>query len=472
MKSLLALGSLVSVASSLAATVHVLLRYRRPTTAVAWLFAVWLIPILAPIAYVALSVYEGPRSIRRRRGRGASLRRRAGVDGAERDALPDAARLVELPRGDAPFAFRPGHLLEIAEDADRSLERMLETLEGAEREILVQTFILGSGEVLEALLDVVARKSREGVDVRLLFDPIGTVPLPDEVPRRLGESGVRVATFLKPNPLKGRFQVNFRNHRKLVVVDGAVAFLGGRNWADEYFERGDARPARDLTVSVRGPSVAGLRRVFLEDWALASEEAEEEEAPVPPYEPGPPASEEGGAWARPYPIGPDESGLLFTDVLAAAIGRARKSVFVASPYFAPGAALASRLREAALAGVDVTILLPRRSDLRIGDLAARHFARELASVGATFRLYEGFLHAKAVVVDDAWATFGSLNFDQRSFQLNYELNLEVLDERFARSLRAYFDDLLAESVALDPDEKLGVLRRLGERASALFEPLL
>lgn len=467
MNHVFAIGSILSILTSVAATVHVLLYYRRTTTAVAWLFAVWLIPVVAPAAYLMLSVYEGPRSIRRRRRRGASLRRRSRPAVEDREGLPTSAGLVSLPRRDAPFAFRPGHALEIAESADAALERMLAAVDGARREVLVQTFILGSGEVLEKLLDAVIRKSREGVAVRLLFDPIGTMPLPSEVPERLRDCDVEFGTFLNPNPLKGRFQVNFRNHRKLLIVDGEVAFLGGRNWADEFFERGDSPPARDLTVSVRGPSVIGLRRVFLEDWALATE-GELDEDPLDSA----PSPEPGAVWARPSPIGPDESGLEFTDVLATAISRAERSVFIATPYFAPGAALASRLRCAALGGVDVTILMPGRSDLWVGDRAARHFARDLATAGATILLSRGFLHAKAIIIDEAWATFGSMNFDQRSFQLNYELNLEVLDEPFARALRAYFDEDVAASDRLDPDEKLGLGQRLAERASALFEPLL
>ncbi len=474
MHTVLLIASIVSVSGSMAATIHVLLFYRRATTAVAWLFAIWMIPILAPVAYLMLSVYEGPRRIRRRRRAAVQFRKRRAFrldDGTEMPRLPEAAELVRLDRAQTPFSFLPGHHLEILPDSDASLSGMLAAIEGAKQEILLQTFILQAGEVLEAMIDRIASRRRDGVAVRLLIDPIGTVSLPRSVSTRLEECGVKVAAFLKPNPLKGRFQVNFRNHRKLLAVDGKLAFLGGRNLSDDYFDRDGGRRFRDLSVAVRGPSVVALRRVFEEDWALATDHEDD-----PGDLDGPLGSltfDSGGSWARPYPLGPDESALPFTDVLATAISRASKSVFIVSPYFAPGPALQSRLRCAALAGVDVTLLISDRSDLWIGDHAARHFAREIAAAGANILFRpDRFVHAKAIVIDDAWATFGSMNFDQRSFQLNYELNLEVLDAGFARALRAYFDADVADSRRLDPNERPRLWRRLAERGSALFEPLL
>lgn len=475
--AILSIGSVIAVLASIATTVHILLRYKRSTTAVAWLFAVWVFPLLGSLAYLTLAVYEGPRSIRNRRRRGAGLRRRTRFeqDGSAGHHL-GSLLFRDLHQQPGIFPLRVENQFAILPDSATALAEMLQAIAEARDEILVQTFILQSGTVMERISAGLSERARAGVSVRMLIDPIGTVPIPTQIIDGLREAGVRTEAFLSPNPLKGRFQINFRNHRKLLLVDRDVAFIGGRNLSDDYFDTPGSRGFRDVTVQVRGPLLADLRRVFLEDWALATDcELEDTDAPAARRELQPEdcGVQHGRACARVFAIGPDESGVNFVDVLGATLSLAERSIFIVSPYFAPGPEFLHRLRVAALRGVQVTLLLPRRSDLRLADLAARHFCRQLTAVGVEVRFRtERFIHAKAMIVDGSWTAFGSVNFDQRSFHLNYELNVEVYGEDFATRLRGYFETDMQASVRLDPDQPVPWWRCMAERAAALFEPLL
>jgi cardiolipin synthase len=464
--------SVVSLTCSVVGTVHLLLHYRRTTSAVAWLFALWTLPLAGTLLYAMLAVYEGPSKLRRRRRHGEQLRARTEIGSSRGIASEKLPPAYELPRLGShistPFRFAGGHRLEILEDGAAALEAMLDAISKAGHEILFQTYILKSGKAFERLADALTLAAKRDVRVRVLIDPIGTTVLPDEIEDQLAAAGVETVTYTGPNPLKGRFQINFRNHRKVLLVDRSLAFVGGRNWSDHDFGLAEGRRCRDLTVAIHGPAVIGLRRVFAEDFAIASDRGIERIGFDWPNE-----DIAGGTFARVYPSGPDESEPAFLDVVGAALGRATKSIFIVTPYFAPGTAMLHRLRIAALSGLDVTVLMPQRSDHRFIDYAGRHFAREMAAVGVRVLLRrDQQLHAKTIIVDGCYSVFGSMNFDVRSFVLNYEISVEVLGEEFATRLRAYYDPDIAASTVLDPRARVPIHRRILERFTALFEPIL
>jgi cardiolipin synthase len=464
-----------NVAVALAASLHLLLHYRRATTAVAWLFAVWVFPVVGALLYVMLAVYEGPRAVRRRKARAAAIRRtdRSAVVSPDSPAgYPDAeayANLARLADRVSPFPMTAGNAVEILPSGASAVDAMLGAIAGARREVCLLTYILASGAVGHRLREALAARVRAGVAVRVLYDPFGSFALSGEYVESLRDAGVKVAAFLKPNPWKGRLQVNFRNHRKILVVDGEVAFTGGLNWADDYDERtAVGRARRDLHVRVRGPAVGPIRRVFFEDWCIATDE------PMPP-----PAPHDAGACgtllARVIPHGPDEEGPGLFAILGGALHRARRSVLLVTPYFVPGGTMLEALRIAALSGVAVRVLLPRQSDNTVADLAARRQFAPLLVAGAEILLAKGpFLHAKALVVDGLWTCLGSANFDQRSFHCNYELNLEIVDRAFAEETIRHFEPDLARAERVDAKRfaRRSMWRRALENAAALFEPVL
>ncbi|MGQ0613367.1 MAG: phospholipase D-like domain-containing protein [Planctomycetaceae bacterium] len=467
-KILVAANLLVASGASL----HLLLRYRRSTTAVAWLFAIWVLPFLGSLLYALLGVPGEPRAVRRRKARAEAIRGRGRAGILPKVPYPAGVvdpNLASLVDRAAPFPLTAGNAVDLLPGGGAAFDAMLAAIAAARNEIVLASYILDPGAVTRRLFGLLEERAAAGVSVRLLYDHFGSFRLSRGARNRLAAAGIRAAGFLRPNPFKRRLQINFRNHRKILVVDGREAFLGGLNWADEYDERLPApRTLRDLHMRVRGPVVAALRRIFLEDYCIAADDSMEPGDAVVP-------APEGVLCARAIPHGPDEETPGLTAVFHGAIQRARRDLLLVSPYFVPGGTMREALRIAALSGVRVRLLLPRRSDNAMADLAARHNFGPLLEAGAWIGLVDGdFLHAKALVVDGAWSCLGSANFDERSFHCNYEIGLEVPDREFAGLVEASFHGELARAVPLDARlfARRSPWHRALQNAAALFEPLL
>lgn len=462
---------------TVAAWLDILLHYRRPTAAVAWLFAVATVPLLGVTVYLAFGVYRGTHRIRRHRRRAQAVRGTRGQRADSAQAIYqqgfDRPGFEALMARTCTFRMTSGNAITLFDVDSEALARQIECIAGSQREVLLSTYILAPGEIQELLFKALAGAARRGVVVRLLVDGFGSYRLTVRALRELGASGAEWRFFQQPNPLRGRIQINFRNHRKIVVVDGQVAFTGGRNWGDDYYSCAPGRTFSDTSFEVRGPVLAAMRRVFYEDWTLAAGKTE------------PPQLEDiaggrsvagGNVAIRALPGGLDEPTDDIATVLGGVFRGARQSILIVTPYFAPEPSSYDALRLAALSGVDVRVLAPQRSDRRTIDLAARVCYRGLLRAGVRVWLRpKPFLHSKAIVVDDAWSTVGSVNFDARSMALNFELNLEVVDAAFARRLRSYFADDFAVSTELDAKEfcrRPPLAHRLIENAAALFAPIL
>ncbi|MFT4839737.1 MAG: cardiolipin synthase [Planctomycetota bacterium] len=469
----LALHGLLTVAACL----DILLHYRRPTSAVAWLYTVATLPVIGVTVYLAFGVYRGTHKIRRHRRRARAMRRNREQHSESAEAIYrrgfDRPGFAALMTRTCAFQMSRGNAITLLDVDSVALARQMECIADAKREVVLSTYILAPGQIQRMLFEALAGAARRGVVVRLLVDGFGSYRLTLRVLRELGQSGAEWRFFQQPNPLRGRIQINFRNHRKTLLIDGQVAFTGGRNWSDDYYSCAPGSTFCDTSFEVRGPVLTAMRRVFYEDWALADGATEPPQikgiAGIRPVT--------GGNMAiRALPGGLDEPSDDMATVLGGAFRGARHSILIVTPYFAPEPRVYDALRLAALSGVDVRVLAPLNSDRRTIDLAARTCYRGLMKAGVRVWLRPmPFLHSKAIVVDDAWATVGSVNFDARSMALNFELNLEIVDAAFARRLRASFDDDFAVSSELDATEfcqRPPFTQRLLENAAALFAPIL
>lgn len=455
-------------------TVHVVLHYRRPATAVAYLFAAWTIPLLGSLSYFVFSVGSKRRKIRVER-RTSLLRKGGRVEQSEDpyDGAMDDPRLVKILNRSGTFPLCGGNELTLLTHQDHLLDPMLDEIASAEREILLETFILSRGRVAKRLIDALADAVGRGVRVRVVFDPIGSRALPSHVLQSMRDRGIEVHTFLTPNPLKGRFQVNFRNHRKILVIDARIAFVGDSNWTDDYAESIDSnRSLINVDVRIEGPAVAHVRRIFCEDWCVAVE-CDLDDADFEAVDAVEPAA--SGSWVRVIPHGPDEPTDALWSIFGAAIHSAEKDILLVTPFFVPGATMTEALRLAAVGGVRVRILLPERSDSVFVTHASRFYLERLVRAGAEVWWHSGdFLHAKMLCIDGKWTTTGSCNFDHRSFFLNYELNLEVTGPEFATEITDFVESELERSrrVTLEDVEDWSWDVKFRAKLAALFEPIL
>ncbi|HEY4296588.1 MAG TPA: cardiolipin synthase, partial [Paraburkholderia sp.] len=317
-------------------------------------------------------------------------------------------------------------------------------------------------------------KAQQGVRVYFLYDSIGSFDLPHRYVAALRAAGVETHPFATNRRFVNRLQLNFRNHRKIVSVDGERAFVGGHNVGVEYLGgRPPLSPWRDTHIEVRGPAVASIQFVFTEDWYWATQQLPEFDMPPATAPADPPASH--GMHCLVVPSGPADKQETCSLFFVEAINAARERIWITSPYLVPDEAVFSALRLAALRGVDVRILIPSRRDHRVVFAASKLYAYDSLRAGIRiFRYQPGFLHQKVVLIDRVAAAIGSANLDNRSFRLNFEIMVLTVDHGFAQEVETMLLNDFAESLEIDRDEyrKASALRRVLMHVARLFSPIL
>ncbi len=353
-------------------------------------------------------------------------------------------------------------------DGEEIFAAIFEAIESAREYVLAQFFIIKDDQLGREFQAALMRKARAGIRVYLLYDEIGCIRLPGSYLRELKDAGVDVSPFNTTKGFRNRFQLNFRNHRKSVIVDGRAAFVGGSNVGDEYMGRSpDFGPWRDTHICVRGPAVQAVQFAFIEDWYWATHR-------VPELNWSPQPSDGGDKNVLVIPSGPADDletcGLFFVH----AIHSARHRVWIASPYFVPNSKVIAALQIAALRGVDVRILLPEKADHVLVWLSSFSYYRETNPIGVRlFRYKPGFLHQKTMLVDDHVAAIGTANLDNRSLRLNFEITLLVVDEEFGARVKDMFEEDFANSRVVEQGEldARPVWFRFGVRIARLLAPI-
>lgn len=316
-------------------------------------------------------------------------------------------------------------------DGDETFEAIFQAIDKARDYILVQFFIIHDDRIGRDLKERLIARCRKGVRVFLLYDEIGSHTLPTAYLDELRREGIDARAFNTTKGWRNQFQINFRNHRKIVVVDGHVAFVGGLNVGDEYMGR-DPKfgPWRDTHCRFEGPCVTLVQLCFMEDWYWSAHT-------LPALDWTIRRSKHANMPFLTLPTGPadelESCNLFFTH----AIHKAQKRLWIVSPYFVPGSEVIGALQLAALRGVDVRIMLPLKPDHRVVYLASFSFLPELESLGVKFFRYQpGFLHQKIILVDDSMASVGTANCDNRSFRLNFEISMVGFDPKFIREVES------------------------------------
>lgn len=373
----------------------------------------------------------------------------------------------------------PGNKVELLVDGRETYRAMLAAIAGAKDHINLETYILEDDSVGRRFAAALLARQAEGVQVNLIYDGAGSFATPKAFFQHLADQGVRVLEFNPINPLTARkgWDVNRRDHRKLMIVDGRVAFVGGVNISAVYSSRSSRKrlkgvapaprlPWRDTHLRIEGPVVSEFQRLFVETWTRQRGPG----LPARTYFPEP--ADAGGEAVRAIGSSPEEPYSLIYATLVSAINSAENEVFLTNAYFVPDPQLLAALKNAASRGVDVRLLLPGESDSALVFHAGRAYYRELLRAGVRiFERQAAFLHSKTAVIDGVWSTVGSTNLDWRSFLHNQEINAVVLGTDFGERMRARFrEDLQASNaITLETWDRRGLGTRIKERLARLWE---
>ena len=466
--TLVALGLHVA---GIGAAMHAVMHTRTPQGAFAWVLGLVLLPYvtLVPYLFLGSSHFAGYVDMHRL----LRIRSRQQHDNRSWPQREDYLRrhAAQHPRFE-PIArmlashISGGHRTELLINGEAAFAAMFAAIAEAKHYVLVQFFIIHDDQLGRRLRDALVERASNGVTVQLLYDSIGSHDLPQRYVASLQAAGVDVRPF-RTRRWRNRLQLNFRNHRKVVVVDGATGFVGGLNAGDEYLgARPPLAPWRDTHMRLDGPAVAELHRSFAEDWYWVTGE-------VPPFRP--PPDGEGSAAVLVAATGPadlqESCSLFFTQAIAVA----RTRLWLSTPYFVPDQAVLAALRLAVYRGVDVRVLIPCRPDHRTVFLSSRFHTHEAVQAGIRmFRYQPGFVHQKVMLVDDDTAVIGSMNLDNRSFRLNFEIAALTVDTAFAGKVEAMLADDFAQSVEVLPADyaRTRYLSRVAMHVARLFDPIL
>lgn len=462
---------------ALAIIIRLLLHGVRPSKTLAWLLAIFTLPVGGILLYLLvgrnrrkLKVYQQqirtplPVPPGERRQPEGQQHGGPGIQGQPEGMI---RAIISEHTG---FPVTEGNEATLLKDGQQTFERIFQALDTARETIHLQYYIFEEGELAERLLRLFARKEAQGVEVRLLYDSIGSFSLSKKYRERLRRAGIEAHAFL---PFRfGKFlrSLNYRNHRKIIVVDGHTAFTGGINISDKYLKGDDALGMwHDMNLMLRGPAAAHLDTVFLNDWELVTGSR----LPLPH-----PPTPLGGMQAAPVQVlasSPDDDFPLMEQLYFAMINGARESIYITNPYLIPSQAIQLALQTAAMGGVDVRILLSARADSHLVTWCVRSYFQQFLKAGIRIYLYPGgFLHSKILTVDDRLATIGTANMDNRSFQHNYEVNAVIYDSQTAIGLRQDFLSDSSQSIELDPEtfNRRPWRHKLAEGAARVMSPLL
>jgi cardiolipin synthase len=450
--------------------VSLLLNGVRPSKTLAWLLAIFTIPVGGVLLYLLLGR-------NRRKSKLFSLNNHAGVRNHPQDGT-DMVKVSEYNRKISKLIYRTSKCpvtdhneLTLLKDGKNTFESIFEALENAQEHIHLQYYIYEDGILAEKLLEIFERKVAENVTVRVLYDGIGSYSLSKQYLNRLRKCKVEVAQFLPFRFGKFLSSLNYRNHRKIIVVDNKIGFTGGINISDKYL-KGDPQLGKwhDTHLRIEGEAVDYLNGLFISDWYLASNKKVDTTSFTIHK------TEKRGSSMQIVPSGPDDDFAAIEQVYFSIMNNAENYVYIVNPYVIPNHAILQSMQTAALSGVDVRLLMSSTTDMKLVDWCVRSYFESYLKSGIKVYLHpDGFLHSKVMLCDDKVASIGTANLDNRSLQQNYESNAIVYDAALCKKMKNDFLRDCSKSIMLDDYQAFSNrpwINKLIEGMAKLLSPIL
>lgn len=356
------------------------------------------------------------------------------------------------------------------------VEALIKDLESAQKSINIEYYIFADDKIGKRVMEVLIRKAKEGVKVKLIYDSVGSLHAPRRYFRKLKKAGGEIAEFFPPffHIRLINLKLNYRNHKKIVVIDGKIAYTGGINIRDDHMgDKKRVSPWRDAHIRITGSGVFPLQEAFLNDWRyLKKEEFTSGKYIEEGFFPEP--KKEGDAFCQVVVSGPEGNVQKIKEVFIKLFTNAKKSILIQTPYFIPDEAIISSLRIAIASGVKVKIMLPAKPDYHSIFWVSLSYLKEMAELGAEIYLYNGFLHSKAIVIDDDLLSIGTCNLDQRSFALNFEDTVIMYSKELNKEYTQYFEEDINNSISADLKyfKKKRWLTKFLQAIFRLFSPIL
>lgn len=472
---------LIPIINLLLAITVIFIERRNVVATWAWLMVLLLLPGIGFVIYLFLGQNLSKRKIYKRKQvqlqRMFSLveeQERKLQQGALEFADPVTAEyqdLIALNLRNSYAYFSQDNLVDIYDNGNAKFSALFQSIEQAEQNIHLLYYRVRNDQLGRRLLDLLTRKAKQGVQVRLLYDSVGSLGLTKGSLAKLRAAGGQAVPFFPSLIPYINFRLNFRNHRKLVIIDGKWGYIGGFNIGNEYLGEDDqVGPWRDTHLRVTGSVVHQMQAQFILDWNLASSvKIRDMEIYFPPIHSG------GSVGMQLISSGPNNDREQVKSAMIKMINSAQKTLYLQTPYFVPDESFLNALRLAVLSGVDVRIMLPKKPDHKIMEWAANSYLGELLQLGAKCYLYhKGFLHAKTIVVDGQVASVGTANIDIRSFKLNFEVNAILYGCSGACKLQQIFEADMQNctELTLEQYQNRPLTSRIMESLTRLLSPIL
>ena len=456
--------------------VHVVLDNRQPAKTMAWALVIYFVPIVGVGFYLFFGIntrkerYVSERNMNQ-------LTKRSMLEFVEQQnlRLPEKHKpLIDLfINQNLSLPFKDNNV-DIHTDGYQFFTALLQEISKAKSHIHIDMYIFADDALGRLVADALIDKARQGVEIRVIYDDVGCWNVSSQFFERMREEGIEVVAFMPVRFPSFTSKVNYRNHRKIIVIDGQVGFIGGMNIALRYVKGTKEQPWRDTMLKVTGGAVNALQRAFLVDWYFVDRTLLSDRKYYPQH-----TTAEGqptnNCLAQVVTSGPVNPYPEIMQGFVRIITGARRYLYLETPYFLPNDPVLFALKTVALAGVDVRVICPRHSDARFVEWASRSYLREVVEAGVKVRLYEaGFLHSKLMVCDDSISTCGSTNLDFRSFENNFEANIFIYDEAVALRLKEVFLQDSEQAIALQdvPGRvQVSFAKRLWESATRMLSPL-